>query len=51
MREKDGFMSSMLLQKHGSSCGLFYTKWDSVAAGLPYCLKSVAAASVAVLAS
>ncbi len=52
--EKHGFMSSVLLQTHGDrlrSVAYFSTKLDAVAAGLPHCLRAVAAAELAVLAS
>ncbi len=48
--EKDGYMSSVLLQKHGGKLRLvayFSSKLGTVAAGLPNCLKAVAAASLA----
>lgn len=47
-------MSSVLLQKHGGKLRLvayFSSKLDAVAAGLPHSLNTVAAASIAVLAS
>ncbi len=52
--EKHGFMSSVLLQIHGDRLrpvAYFSTKLDAVAAGLPHCLRAVAAAELAVLAS
>ncbi len=52
--EKHGFMSSVLLQTHGDRLRpvtYFSTKLDAVAAGLPHCLRAVAAAELAVLAS
>ncbi len=52
--EKHGFMSSVLLQTHGDRLrpvAYFSTKLDAVAAGLPHCLRAVAAAELAVLAS
>ncbi len=50
--EKHGFMSSVLLQTHGDRLrpvAYFSTKIDAVAAGLPHCLRAVAAAELAVL--
>ncbi len=47
-------MSSVLLQTHGDRLrpvAYFSTKLDAVAAGLPHCLRAVAAAELAVLAS
>ncbi len=52
--EKHGFMSSVLLQTHGDRLrpvAYFSTKLDAVAAGLPHCLRAVAAAELAVLVS
>ncbi|XP_030004219.1 uncharacterized protein LOC115429108 [Sphaeramia orbicularis] len=52
--EKRGFMSSVLLQAHGDRLrpvAYFSTKLDSVAAGLPSCLRAVAACEKAVAAS
>ncbi len=52
--EKHGFMSSVLLQTHGDRLrpvAYFSTKLDAVAACLPHCLRAVAAAELAVLAS
>ncbi len=52
--EKHGFMSSVHLQTHGDRLrpvAYFSTKLDAVAAGLPHCLRAVAAAELAVLAS
>ena len=49
-----GFMSSVLLHKHRGKfrpVASVSSKSDSVTAGLQYCLKPVAAVSVAVLAS
>ncbi len=51
--EKHGFMSSVLAT-HGDRLrpvAYFSTKLDAVAAGLPHCLRAVAAAELAVLAS
>lgn len=52
--EKNGFMSSVLLQTHGDRLrpvAYFSTKLEAVAAGLPHCLRAVAAAKLAVMAS
>ncbi|XP_044071329.1 uncharacterized protein LOC122884903 isoform X2 [Siniperca chuatsi] len=52
--ERGGFMTSVLLQEHGGRLrpvGYFSNKLDPVAAGLPNCLKAVAAAEKAVIAS
>lgn len=53
-KKKNGFMSSVLLQLHGDRMrpvGYFSGKLDPVAAGLPHCLRVVAAAEQAVMAS
>lgn len=52
--EKNGFMSSVLLQTHGDRLrpvAYFSTKLEAVSAGLPRCLRAVAAAELAVMAS
>lgn len=52
--ERDGCMASVLLQTHGDALrpvAYFSAKLDPVAAGLPRCLRAVAAAEKAVLAS
>ncbi len=52
--EKNGFMTSVLLQNHGDRLrpvAYFSSKLDPVAAGLPHCLWAVAAAEQAVMAS
>lgn len=51
---RHGFMTSVLLQEHGGKhrvVAYFSSKLDSVAAGLPLCLRAVAAAEKAVLVS
>ncbi|KAI2646109.1 Gag-Pol polyprotein [Labeo rohita] len=52
--EKNGFMTSILLQHHGDRLrpvAYFSSKLDPVAAGLPRCLRAVASAEKAVMAS
>ncbi|MGL5581012.1 MAG: RNase H family protein, partial [Cetobacterium sp.] len=52
--ERDGFMTSVLTQKHGDGLrpvAYFSSKLDAVARGLPPCLRAIAAAEKAVMAS
>ncbi|KAL0147177.1 hypothetical protein M9458_057517, partial [Cirrhinus mrigala] len=52
--EKNGFMTSVLLQHHGDRLrpvAYFSSKLDPVAAGLPWCLRVVASAEKAVMVS
>ncbi|XP_013882366.1 uncharacterized protein LOC106531129 [Austrofundulus limnaeus] len=52
--ERSGCMTSVLSQMHGDKMrpvGFFSAKLDTVAAGLPKCLRAVAAAEKAILAS
>lgn len=52
--EKHGFMTSVLLQRHGDRLrpvAYFSNKLDPVAARLPRCLRAVASAEQAVMAS
>ncbi len=54
MDEKNRFMTSVLMQHHGDKLGpvaYFSSKLDPVAAGLPHCLRAVAAAEQAVMVS
>ncbi|KAF7650787.1 hypothetical protein LDENG_00120680 [Lucifuga dentata] len=52
--DKNGFMSYVLLQEHGGRLkpvAYFSAKLDPVAAGLSHCLRAVAAAEKAIMAS
>ncbi len=52
--EKNGFVTSLLMQHHGDKLrpvAYFSSKLDPVAAGLPHCLRAVAAAEQGIMAS
>ncbi len=54
VNEKNGFMTSVLIKHHGDKLqpvADFSSKLDPVAAGLPHCLRAVAAAEQAEMAS